>query len=570
MKRGYIRLSVLAVIGIFFVVYGVNAIEMINCSSSEQRLFRISSLQNAHGEQWNASGGYPYEICFYDYFSGVYPSWGNPHLCDGTNTVLRLSGITDAHAEGPAGSTSEYTDVCFGNLECFLQTGGKSCDEAPGSSGYCMITTLSGNTNAHLAITKHYDYSICCKPRSEFICRCNYNGICEYEERGETPANCPDCVTVCGDGVIEIGEECDGTNLSGRDCTTFRPDSPFAGGTLGCFPPEHPNECRFNSAGCVFAQCSNTMDDDGDGLTDSLDPGCWTDQTNPSTYNPGDNNESDGTSQCQDGRDNDGDGDIDYGEDLDCDSPQDNSESACGNGRLERLAGEECDCSGGECDFGGETCVTAGDYISGTLNCTSSCTYNFDGCIGSGGFCNDNEPFEFQEGEYWLAPSSCQDYNKVYPLNPSVGDVKNHSMRRELCMKDCVPGASDPVNNGYGGETLSGWGCAFDENEGDGIENNGECYFYFNSASDSTRTCRSDYTVLEDCGPSSPFRKVRVEPKTIPPGETWTCDVGCGDGQPCETQIKCPTVIELPAIGTVGLVLAAILITLIYAIMRKK
>jgi hypothetical protein len=66
------------------------------------------------------------------------------------------------------------------------------------------------------------------------------------------------------------------------------------------------------------SKCENGVDDDGDGLTDfPTDPGCSSKQ---------DNNEGDGTSQCQDGIDNDNDGAFDYPADLACDSPQDNNE----------------------------------------------------------------------------------------------------------------------------------------------------------------------------------------------------------------------------------------------------
>jgi LPXTG-motif cell wall-anchored protein len=85
-------------------------------------------------------------------------------------------------------------------------------------------------------------------------------------------------------------------------------------------------------------QCSDGIDNDGDGLIDDLDGGCHSDGNagNPNSYVPSDNDESDGTgtgsgtgtgngnngnnggsgdnggdAQCADGRDNDGDGVID-------------------------------------------------------------------------------------------------------------------------------------------------------------------------------------------------------------------------------------------------------------------
>ncbi|MGH9273317.1 MAG: hypothetical protein ACRDZU_01615 [Acidimicrobiales bacterium] len=59
------------------------------------------------------------------------------------------------------------------------------------------------------------------------------------------------------------------------------------------------------------AACSDTLDNDGDGRIDALDPGCHTDGDagNPDSFDPNDNDESD--PQCSDLADNDGDGVID-------------------------------------------------------------------------------------------------------------------------------------------------------------------------------------------------------------------------------------------------------------------
>lgn len=39
-------------------------------------------------------------------------------------------------------------------------------------------------------------------------------------------------------------------------------------------------------------QCSDGVDNDGDGLVDALDPGCWADGVNPATYDPTDDDET--------------------------------------------------------------------------------------------------------------------------------------------------------------------------------------------------------------------------------------------------------------------------------------
>lgn len=48
----------------------------------------------------------------------------------------------------------------------------------------------------------------------------------------------------CGDGVVQVGEECDGTELAGHSCITRG----FAGGTLSCNP-----DCTFNTSACTTA-----------------------------------------------------------------------------------------------------------------------------------------------------------------------------------------------------------------------------------------------------------------------------------------------------------------------------
>jgi hypothetical protein len=90
--------------------------------------------------------------------------------------------------------------------------------------------------------------------------------------------------------------------------------------TTGTVTQGQSTPCTSSSYSYISAfalQCSDGVDNDGDGLTDIEDPGCST---------PDDDDESDGTSQCQDGIDNDGDGATDIA-DFSCSSPQDNDET---------------------------------------------------------------------------------------------------------------------------------------------------------------------------------------------------------------------------------------------------
>jgi MYXO-CTERM domain-containing protein len=131
----------------------------------------------------------------------------------------------------------------------------------------------------------------------------------------------------CGNNQIDTGEDCDGTNLDGESCTSLG----FASGTLTCAPG-----CTFDTSLCVDpSDCGNGQRegdeecDDGENNSDTVPNACRTDCTNP---------------RCGDGVKDDG---------------------------------EECD---GD-DLGGLTCSDVGDYTNGNLRCSSclldpvDCTY---------------------------------------------------------------------------------------------------------------------------------------------------------------------------------------------------
>ena len=75
---------------------------------------------------------------------------------------------------------------------------------------------------------------------------------------GGASLDCNDCVInttsctgtsgSCGDGNINPGETCDGTNMSGLICTDI---DEFTGGSLGCYASGDANECTLNVSDCV-------------------------------------------------------------------------------------------------------------------------------------------------------------------------------------------------------------------------------------------------------------------------------------------------------------------------------
>ena len=145
----------------------------------------------------------------------------------------------------------------------------------------------------------------------------------------------------CGNGVLNAGEQCDGTNLAGKTCKSFGYDF----GPLSC-----TNYCKFNKSQCEHCKC-------GDGWV-----GGWEDC---------DKNDLDGKT-CKD---------LGYdGGTLACLSNcafDTKSCVKCGDGVLNGT--EECEGT----DLGGKTCNSVG-FHDGTLACDPFCKLNKSGCSNCG------------------------------------------------------------------------------------------------------------------------------------------------------------------------------------------
>jgi hypothetical protein len=157
---------------------------------------------------------------------------------------------------------------------------------------------------------------------------------------------------VCGDGIKQGDEECDGNDLGGVNCSDFN----FEEGTLVC-----ANDCT------LFTNACSTCGDGQLAATEECDGNNF------------------GGLTCTDlGFD---------GGTLDC--SQDCSQVIesgcmqapnCGNGLLD--VGEACDGN----NLNGQTCASLG-YDGGVLACTNGCMINVDGCsvdecVGFFGACN--------------------------------------------------------------------------------------------------------------------------------------------------------------------------------------
>ncbi len=126
------------------------------------------------------------------------------------------------------------------------------------------------------------------------------------------PCQVPPPPKQCSDGIDNDG-----------DGLIDRLDPGCLSGPGGTYDPNDDSE--------LDTECSDRRDNDGDGQTDANDPGCLSGPGG--TYNPLDNSELD--TECSDGRDNDGDGKIDFPADRGCTSRADDSErTAPGTARL--------------------------------------------------------------------------------------------------------------------------------------------------------------------------------------------------------------------------------------------
>lgn len=102
-------------------------------------------------------------------------------------------------------------------------------------------------------------------------------------------------ITYCGDTFIQgsEGEVCDSNNFGGLECDDYPAPGGgnYTGGNLTCI-----SSCQaISTSACTEGsgtQCDNTSDDDGDGVEDADDPGCWDDPLDSGSYNPARTDES--------------------------------------------------------------------------------------------------------------------------------------------------------------------------------------------------------------------------------------------------------------------------------------
>ncbi|MEM6733798.1 MAG: IPT/TIG domain-containing protein, partial [Myxococcota bacterium] len=175
---------------------------------------------------------------------------------------------------------------------------------------------------------------------STLVASVSYVEECELTEEG-----CP----FCGNGRVDVGEDCDSTDLNGGSCVT----TGFASGTLGCAV-----DCSFDVSQCEA--CGNGRIDDGEQCDGETTAGLAGRACADFGFSAGDLGCTPGCS-------------FDFG-----------SCRLCGNSFAEGTPGEfgaeVCD----RTDLRGATCESQG-FVSGTLACQVDCTgYDTSGCTRCG------------------------------------------------------------------------------------------------------------------------------------------------------------------------------------------
>ncbi len=182
--------------------------------------------------------------------SGVIIMDNSVQVIDATHSVLHISGTTIEMAPTPTHSLrvlAEKTEVKnsalipLAHLQ-FLAL--KSSASAKLTFDYIMIPDVTDNTNV---VSSSSDYV-----NAEF--------------KIET-------VSLCGNGNIDAGEQCDGANLNSQTCTSLGSGAPSTDGAVFC-----NLDCTFNTGDCISGAVTPTQifgDVDADGSLSITDALCY-------------------------------------------------------------------------------------------------------------------------------------------------------------------------------------------------------------------------------------------------------------------------------------------------------
>ena len=259
--------------------------------------------------------------------------------CDGTDL-----GGQDCILLGFAGGGTLACDVSCGAFDtsmcdagggaCCAGNGTPGCDEQACEAAVCALDPF------------------CCDV--EWEVNCANEAIAEPACVGAV--GCPTGMEVCGNDLLEIGEQCDNADLAGQDCVSL---GFIDGGTLAC-----AGDCTFDTSMCDTGSCCVPNGSPGcndaacEALICAADSFCCDTEWDQLCADAALNEPTcDGLPGCPTGME------------------------VCGNDLAE--FGEACDGT----DLSGQDCIGLGFAGGGTLDCALDCTFDTSMCDAGGGDC---------------------------------------------------------------------------------------------------------------------------------------------------------------------------------------
>ena len=202
---------------------GNDAVDFYTARSTDCGLsFQTNIQASAASSEFNNSS-----ISYSDMFTSDNPN-ANPNQygeylgLDAQNCKAYLAWTDTRHYYPSFSSESQEENVGFSVVDFECGTNEPFCGNDTTETGEtCDGTDLNGLTCANFGFTGG---SLAC------------NSTCDAYDTSGCNNN-----PVCGNGVIETGEQCDGGNLGGTSCT----DLGYTGGTLAC-----AGNCTFDVSGC--------------------------------------------------------------------------------------------------------------------------------------------------------------------------------------------------------------------------------------------------------------------------------------------------------------------------------
>jgi len=269
--------------------------------------------------------------------------------------------------------SGEQCDGSVGTVSCSdfgFTSGSVSCtSRCAFDTSRCVGPTSGWCGDNILEVGEQCDGSVGSMSCSDFVfmsgsLRC---ASCAYNTSG--------CVAApsrgyCGDGTVQqpngvdVNESCDGSNINGKRCSNF--DS-YTGGTLVC-----RGDCIFDYSGCTGAPSARC----GDGVANQLSEECDGVDLNGNSCNS--LGYIRGILRCT----------------SDCNLNKTNCVASpdphCGDGAVQKpnSAGFSEQCDGTNLDS--KICSDLDDYVGGALSCRGDCTFDYSRCTGVAARCGDS------------------------------------------------------------------------------------------------------------------------------------------------------------------------------------